>query len=85
MLPAPQPGWPTGLHLGHDGTRPRLHQKGTLLFALLPPSLCKNALAQVGCKPDFGDPVVLSQDRGGTTVEHLCHQIHNSLVRLVVE
>lgn len=39
------------------------------------------AFMQVGCKPDFEEPVVLSQDRGGTTVEHLCHQIHNSLVR----
>ena len=34
---------------------------------------------QVGGKPDFSEPVVLSADRGGTTVEHLCDQIHRSL------
>ena len=31
--------------------------------------------AQVGGKPDFADPVVLSADRGGTSVESLCNQI----------
>jgi ribosome-interacting GTPase 1 len=36
--------------------------------------------AQVGAKPDFGDPVVLSADRGGTSVEALCGQIHKSLL-----
>mmetsp|Transcript_2535 Transcript_2535/g.5652 ORF Transcript_2535/g.5652 Transcript_2535/m.5652 type:complete len:398 (+) Transcript_2535:177-1370(+) len=35
---------------------------------------------RVGDKPDFLSPVVLTQDRGGTTVEALCRQIHNSLV-----
>ncbi|KAK9840047.1 hypothetical protein WJX74_002550 [Apatococcus lobatus] len=35
---------------------------------------------RVGQRPDFADPVVLSQDRGGTTVEDLCKQIHKSLV-----
>ena len=34
----------------------------------------------MGGKPDFGDPVVLSADRGGTSVEALCAQIHKSLV-----
>ena len=34
---------------------------------------------QVGRKPDFSEPVVLSADRGGTHVEHLCHQIHKTL------
>ena len=34
---------------------------------------------QVGRKPDFSEPVVLSADRGGITVEHLCHQIHRTL------
>ena len=36
-------------------------------------------ILQVGGKPDFADPVVLSADRGGTTVEHLCRQIHRTL------
>jgi hypothetical protein len=35
---------------------------------------------RTGHKPDFGDPVVLSDDRGGTTVEHLCARVHRSLV-----
>lgn len=35
---------------------------------------------KVGAKPDFGDPVVMTQDRGGTTVEALCRQVHASLV-----
>ena len=35
--------------------------------------------AQVGGKPDFADPVVLSADRGGTKVESLCNQIHRTL------
>lgn len=35
---------------------------------------------KVGAKPDFGDPVILSSDRGGTLLEHLCRQIHNSMV-----
>ncbi|GFH07323.1 OBG-type G domain-containing protein, partial [Haematococcus lacustris] len=30
---------------------------------------------KVGAKPDFGDPVVMTQDRGGTTVEALCRQM----------
>ncbi|GFR48130.1 hypothetical protein Agub_g9964 [Astrephomene gubernaculifera] len=35
---------------------------------------------KVGAKPDFADPVVLTCDRGGTTLEALCRQIHNSMV-----
>lgn len=35
---------------------------------------------KVGAKPDFADPVVLTSDRGGTTLEALCRQIHNSMV-----
>lgn len=35
---------------------------------------------KVGAKPDFADPVILSSDRGGTLLEHLCRQIHNSMV-----
>ncbi|KAG2488633.1 hypothetical protein HYH03_012801 [Edaphochlamys debaryana] len=35
---------------------------------------------KVGAKPDFADPVVCTSDRGGTTLEALCRQIHNSMV-----
>mmetsp|Transcript_10696 Transcript_10696/g.19528 ORF Transcript_10696/g.19528 Transcript_10696/m.19528 type:complete len:399 (-) Transcript_10696:524-1720(-) len=34
---------------------------------------------KVGAKPDFADPVVLTKDRGGTTVDALCAQIHKSI------
>ena len=37
-------------------------------------------LNQVGGKPDFSDPVVMSADRGGTTIEALCRQIHKTLI-----
>eukprot|EP00775_Hariotina_reticulata_P005427 gene5427-5660_t len=36
---------------------------------------------KVGHKPDFGEPVVLTSDRGGTTMEAMCKQIHNTLTR----
>ena len=36
---------------------------------------------KVGCKPDFGDPVVLSTDRGGVTVEAFCQHVHRDLVK----
>ena len=28
------------------------------------------------CKPDFAEPVILSVDRGGTTVENFCNHLH---------
>jgi uncharacterized protein len=34
---------------------------------------------RVGQRPDFSDPVVLSDDRGGTTLGHFCDHIHKSL------
>ncbi|KAI3866648.1 hypothetical protein MKW98_006098 [Papaver atlanticum] len=34
-----------------------------------------------GQQPDFSDPVVLSADRGGCTVEDFCNHIHRSLVK----
>ncbi|KAF7036678.1 hypothetical protein CFC21_047261 [Triticum aestivum] len=34
-----------------------------------------------GQQPDFGDPVVLSSDRGGCTVEDFCNHIHRSLLK----
>jgi hypothetical protein len=37
---------------------------------------------KVGAKPDFDLPVVLTNDRGGTTVEAFCRQIHNSLLKV---
>lgn len=36
---------------------------------------------KTGAKPDFSDPVVLSADRGGTAVQHLCDQLHKSLAK----
>lgn len=36
---------------------------------------------KTGAKPDFSEPVVLSADRGGTTVQHLCDQLHRSLAK----
>jgi hypothetical protein len=36
---------------------------------------------KVGHKPDFTEPVVLTQDRGGTTMEAMCKQIHHQLTR----
>lgn len=36
---------------------------------------------KVGNKPDFEAPVVLTRDRGGTTVESLCSQIHKTLTK----
>lgn len=34
-----------------------------------------------GQQPDFTDPVVLSADRGGCTVEDFCNHIHRSLIK----
>ncbi|KAJ0075790.1 hypothetical protein Patl1_33636 [Pistacia atlantica] len=34
-----------------------------------------------GQQPDFSEPVVLSVDRGGCTVEDFCNHIHRSLVK----
>ncbi|KAG7669768.1 hypothetical protein Ndes2526B_g06120 [Nannochloris sp. 'desiccata'] len=36
---------------------------------------------RVGNKPDFAEPVVLSEDRGGTTMEHFCRHIHRDLTK----
>ncbi|CAD7699858.1 unnamed protein product [Ostreobium quekettii] len=44
-------------------------------------SLVRVYTKKVGNKPDFEEPVVLSDDRGGTTMEGLCRQIHNTLVK----
>ena len=47
---------------------------------------CRAAAVQVytkktGSKPDFSDPVVLTHDRGGISMEALCRQLHTSLIR----
>ncbi|MBA0569231.1 hypothetical protein Golob_006675 [Gossypium lobatum] len=34
-----------------------------------------------GQQPDFSDPVVLSADRGGCTVEDFCNHIHRNLIK----
>ena len=36
---------------------------------------------KTGQKPDFDEPVVLADHRGGCTVKHFCDQIHNTLSR----
>lgn len=36
---------------------------------------------KVGGKPDFTDPVVLSADRGGTSIRALCDHVHRDMAR----
>jgi len=36
---------------------------------------------KTGNKPDFDEPVVLADHRGGCTVKHFCGQIHNTLAK----
>jgi ribosome-interacting GTPase 1 len=36
---------------------------------------------KTGSKPDFDEPVVLAEHRGGITVKHFCSQIHNTLAK----
>lgn len=35
---------------------------------------------KTGNKPDFEDPIVLSDDRGGTTLKHFCKYIHRNML-----
>ncbi|KAI8470019.1 MAG: P-loop containing nucleoside triphosphate hydrolase protein [Monoraphidium minutum] len=44
-------------------------------------ALCRVYTKKTGHKPDFAEPVVLTADRGGTTVEAMCKQIHNTMLR----
>lgn len=60
------------LHLGLDSLLARMWDEM---------ALCRVYTKKTGHKPDFGDPVVLTTARGGTTVEALCRQLHNSLAR----
>jgi len=46
-----------------------------------PKPQCRVYTKKTGHKPDFSEPVVLTSDRGGTTVEAMCKQIHNTMVR----
>ena len=34
-----------------------------------------------GMYPDFGDPIILTSDRNGNTVQSICDQIHREFVR----
>jgi len=36
-----------------------------------------------GCKPDFEEPVILSEDRGGCTIDVFCKQLHAELIKSV--
>lgn len=45
-----------------------------------PQGLVRAYTKKVGARPDFDEPIVLSDDRGGITVEDFCVQIHQSLV-----
>eukprot|EP00241_Pyramimonas_parkeae_P005727 CAMPEP_0114270220 /NCGR_PEP_ID=MMETSP0058-20121206/27109_1 /TAXON_ID=36894 /ORGANISM="Pyramimonas parkeae, CCMP726" /LENGTH=404 /DNA_ID=CAMNT_0001388917 /DNA_START=6 /DNA_END=1220 /DNA_ORIENTATION=- len=36
---------------------------------------------KAGHKPDFSQPIILSEDRGGTQVEHFCIQLHRDLAK----
>lgn len=36
---------------------------------------------KTGSKPDLSQPVVLSADRGGTTIKSLCNQLHKELTK----
>ncbi|KAK9797061.1 hypothetical protein WJX73_000477 [Symbiochloris irregularis] len=58
----------------------RLNMDGLLAGMWDKMALVRVYTKRVGGKPDFAEPVVLSQDRGGTAVEHLCQQIHKTLV-----
>jgi uncharacterized protein len=44
-------------------------------------SLVRAYTKKTGSKPDFSEPVVLTHERGGITVEALCMSLHQSLVR----
>ncbi|KDD73656.1 hypothetical protein H632_c1958p0, partial [Helicosporidium sp. ATCC 50920] len=36
---------------------------------------------KVGGRPDFDEPIVMSEDRGGSTVEDFCNQLHQTLAQ----
>ena len=42
---------------------------------------CLACAAQVGCKPDFAGPVMLSVARGGATMSVFCKQLHADLAK----
>eukprot|EP00879_Flechtneria_rotunda_P007912 GHRR01008290.1.p1 GENE.GHRR01008290.1~~GHRR01008290.1.p1 ORF type:complete len:399 (+),score=120.49 GHRR01008290.1:248-1444(+) len=59
----------------------RLNMDGLLgkIWAMM--ALVRVYTKKVGHKPDFSEPVVLTSDRGGTTMEAMCKQIHNTLTK----
>lgn len=59
----------------------RLNMDGLLLKLWDMMALVRVYTKKTGAKPDFESPVVLTSDRGGTTMEAFCRQIHNSLLR----
>ncbi|PWA98262.1 developmentally regulated G-protein 2 [Artemisia annua] len=74
-----------------------MQQKGTLIYVFSAHAHCvswppsegvnqdsANSQATYPCQQtDFGDPVVLSADKGGCSAEDFCNQIHRSLVKEV--
>lgn len=49
-------------------------------FQPTPQGLVRAYTKKVGERPDFDEPVVLSDDRGGVTVSDFCAHIHKSLL-----
>jgi ribosome-interacting GTPase 1 len=41
--------------------------------------MCRVYTKKQGNTPDFDEPVVLTADRGGTTVMNFCNHVHRSL------
>lgn len=58
---------------------PSLNMDGLLERIWEQMALVRVYTKRVGNKPDFATPVVLTMDRGGTTVAGLCNQIHRSV------
>lgn len=59
----------------------KLNMDGLLVKIWEMMALCRVYTKKTGHKPDFSEPVVLTNDRGGTTLDAMCKQIHNTLVR----
>eukprot|EP01026_Neomeris_dumetosa_P036434 TRINITY_DN2940_c0_g1_i11.p1 TRINITY_DN2940_c0_g1~~TRINITY_DN2940_c0_g1_i11.p1 ORF type:complete len:425 (+),score=57.45 TRINITY_DN2940_c0_g1_i11:76-1275(+) len=57
-----------------------LNIEGLLEFIWDMMALVRVYTKRVGHKPDFKDPIVLTEDRGGITMKSLCRQIHNTMM-----
>lgn len=44
-------------------------------------ALCRVYTKKQGQKPDFDEPVVLTQDRGGKTMTNFCNHLHKTLTK----